>query len=832
MVDVLISFFSTGFPLDKAIQYVEKRHPVCVNDLRMQKVLWDRRMVLDVLAAAGVPTPPSMRVDRDGGPQLEPELAHDLRQRLGIDYSQRKGAAVVEMLDADRIAIDGQEMRKPFVEKPVSGEDHNVHIYFPQSRGGGGRRLFRKVGNKSSEFDPTMTEPRRDGSFIYEEFMDVDNAEDIKVYTIGPEFAYAETRKSPVVDGLVQRNPDGKEVRYITQLPESEKDMARRISIAFKQFICGFDLLRVRDKSYVIDVNGWSFVKGNEEYYDQCSAILTRFCSQHVVPRPLRRPSTATAEDSTSSWVLKANVTVFRHGDRTPKQKLKRSFKCGEAWTEPVIALLQGHRQEIILRQQLGLVCEALSRAMELPGAPVSELQLLTEVIERKKDFPGTKIQMKPSFDENGELKKMQLIIKWGGEFSHAALHQAKDYGTNMRRDMMIMNREALQNCTVYTSSERRVSASAEIFADAFLDDRSGDKPREMVVRKDLLDDSNAAKDLMDRVKQKLKASLRPDAPDANLRPDGWPEDLPPPSYMGEAIKVLLLDMRSTMRANFVELDVENIQQRWCTHETPALFRERWEKLIQDFDEQPNEPSRASELSDMLSHDGLHNRTFLETIFTERGAKAPLERLHHLYRMSITLFEYVCPREYGITPEEKEQIGLLTSLPLLNHIVENLVASAEEKGRCALYFTKESHVHTLLNLILASHLNVVMPRMPPLDYFSSITFEVYEREATASAPDAKRERSLMLSVSEGAHSSEVLSINLDARHALTPLPSRPLTSHMDFDEAITKLSSHNNKSRDTSRGQIEGATVFFGEEDTDQRVVPISSAALAEDASP
>jgi inositol hexakisphosphate/diphosphoinositol-pentakisphosphate kinase len=132
-------------------------------------------------------------------------VVDQIKADLGINISPTtfENESVVSILeDAETIQCGDKTIKKPFVEKPVSGEDHNINVYYPD----GGRRLFRKIGNISSEFDEGLLEIRTGCSYVYEEFIDVKNLEDVKVYTVGLDFAHAETRKSPVVDGIVRRD--------------------------------------------------------------------------------------------------------------------------------------------------------------------------------------------------------------------------------------------------------------------------------------------------------------------------------------------------------------------------------------------------------------------------------------------------------------------------------------------------------------------------------------------------------------------------------------------------------------------------------------------------
>jgi len=132
------------FPLAKAASYVELRKPFCINDLPMQALLWDRRIVGYMLDHLGVPTPRRVEASRDGGPKIPEYLREHIGNRLGIRFPTEVPPADVKLReDGNAIIVNGVTIEKPFVEKPVSGEDHDVYVYFQDGKGG--RKLFRKV---------------------------------------------------------------------------------------------------------------------------------------------------------------------------------------------------------------------------------------------------------------------------------------------------------------------------------------------------------------------------------------------------------------------------------------------------------------------------------------------------------------------------------------------------------------------------------------------------------------------------------------------------------------------------------------------------------------
>lgn len=822
--DFLVSFFSSGFPLQKAIEYVNLRKPFLVNDLELQKILWDRRLVLRLLEAANVPTPDRLVISRDGGPKVDMPVKLKLAKH-GVHLKDHEPEPKFRMEDYDTLILDdGSFLTKPFVEKPVDGEDHNIYVYYPKASGGGGRRLFRKVGNKSSEFDPDLVEPRTEGSYIYEKFMDTDNFEDVKAYTVGPEFCHAETRKSPVVDGIVRRNTYGKELRFVTKLSPEERTMAANICKAFEQTICGFDLLRVRDKSYVIDVNGFSFVKDNAEYYEKCSKILREIfiaARKQIPPRSLKSPVTATVTEE--QWKLKAQVMVIRHADRTPKQKFKFSFK-----SKLFLDLLQGHRVEVIIREKehLRRVLAITDAAIETEAEDLIKLHQLKHALEKKIDMPGTKVQIKPGFkdkDMNAPLEKAQVIVKWGGEATHSSRYQSEDLGEQTRKDILLLNANALNNCDFYTSSERRVVATAQMFADTLL---KGAKYDLCTVER-LLDDSNAAKNLMDDVKKRLKLMLRKGL--SPPRQFAWPEKVPQPFVVLSRVVELMQYHRKIMKWHFDHDNTDGFQERWCCSEDPLLFRERWEKLYKEFESvEKVDPSKISELYDTIKYDALHNRSFLERVFELpeeiemlspdpampnvipheaeysgkfKFAKAPMTlfdrpeyaRLRELYLLAKILFDYVCPQEYGITNDQKLDIGLLTSMPLVQKVIEDLKFNADsDQGRSSFYFTKESHMYTLLGIIFGSNFPVKLKRnqLPELDYLTQIVFEMYEcqsRDERTQKPITKQQ--VRITISPGCNSLSTLDVQLDSKHCISCVPRQSLTHYMDFAEMIAHLRS-------------------------------------------
>ena len=167
-----------------------------------------------------------------------------------------------------------------------------------------------------------------------------------------------------------------------------------------------------------------------------------------------------------------------------------------------------------------------------------------------------------------------------------------------------------------------------------------------------------------------------------------------------------------------------------------------------------------------------------------------LQDFRELYRLSKVLFDFICPQEYGIKDEEKLDIGLLTSLPLAKQILSDIQGMRDNDAAAVVnYFTKESHIYTLLNVIYGSQIPMKIARnaLPELDYMSQIVFELYEAD-DSNDPSGKK-HSIRLSLSPGCHTQDPLDVQLDNDHYIGCIPRIGLTRHLDMDLVTQRLKS-------------------------------------------
>ncbi|XP_047436447.1 inositol hexakisphosphate and diphosphoinositol-pentakisphosphate kinase 2 isoform X11 [Mugil cephalus] len=743
LCDCLISFHSKGFPLDKAVSYAKLRNPLLINDLNMQYYIQDRREVYRILQEEGIDLPRFAVLNRD------PDKPEECNLVEGEDH----------------VEVNGEIFQKPFVEKPVCAEDHNVYIYYPTSAGGGSQRLFRKIGSRSSVYSPESS-VRKTGSYIYEEFMPTDGT-DVKVYTVGPDYAHAEARKSPALDGKVERDSEGKEVRYPVMLSAMEKLVARKVCLAFKQTVCGFDLLRANGHSYVCDVNGFSFVKNSMKYYDDCAKILGNIVMRELAPQfqiPWSIPTEA--EDipivpttSGTMMELRCVIAVIRHGDRTPKQKMKMEVrnpmffdlfeKYGGYKTGKLKLKKPKQLQEVldITRQLLAELGQHNDCEIE---EKKSKLEQLKTVLEMYGHFSGInrKVQLtylphgqpKTSSEEEDTRKEgpsLLLVLKWGGELTPAGRVQAEELGRAFRCmypggqgdyagfpgcGLLRLHSTYRHDLKIYASDEGRVQMTAAAFAKGLLALEGELTPILVQMVKSanmngLLDnDSDSLSSCQHRVKARLHEILQKDreftdedydrlAPTSSASLVNSMKIVENPVATCDQVYALIQSLTSQIRKRME--DPKSADLQLYHSETLELMLQRWSKLERDFRMKNGryDISKIPDIYDCVKYDVIHN------------ASLGLEDTLELFRLSRALADIVIPQEYGINKVEKLDIAYAYCLPLVRKIQLDLQRTHEDESvnklhplysrgvmspgrhvRTRLYFTSESHVHSLLSI--------------------------------------------------------------------------------------------------------------------------------------
>ncbi|XP_054308177.1 inositol hexakisphosphate and diphosphoinositol-pentakisphosphate kinase 1 isoform X34 [Pongo pygmaeus] len=590
----------------------------------------------------------------------------------------------------------------------------------------------------------------------------------LQVYTVGPDYAHAEARKSPALDGKVERDSEGKEIRYPVMLTAMEKLVARKVCVAFKQTVCGFDLLRANGHSFVCDVNGFSFVKNSMKYYDDCAKILGNTIMRELAPQfqiPWSIPTEA--EDipivpttSGTMMELRCVIAIIRHGDRTPKQKMKMEVKHPRFF-----ALFEKHggyktgklklKRPEQLQEVLDITRLLLAELEKEPGGEIEEktgkLEQLKSVLEMYGHFSGINRKVQLTYYPHGVkasnegqdpqretlAPSLLLVLKWGGELTPAGRVQAEELGRAFRCmypggqgdyagfpgcGLLRLHSTFRHDLKIYASDEGRVQMTAAAFAKGLLALEGELTPILVQMVKSanmngLLDsDGDSLSSCQHRVKARLHHILQQDAP---FGPEDYDELAPTrstsllnsmtviqnPVKVCDQVFALIENLTHQIRERMQ--DPRSVDLQLYHSETLELMLQRWSKLERDFRQKSGryDISKIPDIYDCVKYDVQHNGSL--------GLQGTAE----LLRLSKALADVVIPQEYGISREEKLEIAVGFCLPLLRKILLDLQRTHEDESvnklhplysrgvlspgrhvRTRLYFTSESHVHSLLSV--------------------------------------------------------------------------------------------------------------------------------------
>eukprot|EP00656_Telonema_subtile_P050284 TRINITY_DN6475_c0_g1_i5.p1 TRINITY_DN6475_c0_g1~~TRINITY_DN6475_c0_g1_i5.p1 ORF type:complete len:745 (+),score=240.84 TRINITY_DN6475_c0_g1_i5:115-2349(+) len=580
-----------------------------------------------------------------------------------------------------------------------------------------------------------------------------------------------------------------RQVRYPVVLSPSEKLMGSKLVLAFGQFVCGFDVLRSHAGTFVCDVNGFSFVKKSKKYYDDTvfiwrTLLLTTLArGQIIFSRGSRMPVLQPGEEGDSEpeeltlqdtryeplaedqpdkelpegYQLRCVVSVVRHGDRTPKQKMKLALSHDDEVGATYLTLFHKFsvkpKKELKLKEasalqalldtteelmaRLGWSDEGLSEGEEEAQGPCAadarlrqqhpKLVQMRHVLSMWA-FTGInrKVQIKPSKWHNDRVTHGTLVLKWGGELTEAGISQAEALGRHARETMyrgeasglLRLHASYRHDLKIYSSDEGRVQMTAAAFSKGFLD-LEGELPPIIVglVRKDglnqLLDGTEPAERDLHEVKGRLYPLINANQPltealRAELNPHQNQQLKSFLSTVGN-FKELLRDVMLQVKA--MKRVIKQLKRDWeqtslfpplYHSETPTLFYARWKKLSDDFYDKSDDTydiSKIPDLYDNIKYDALHNVPPLDP-----------DSVRELYLATNRLACFVVTAEYGISPEEKYSTGYKICKSLLRKILWDLQAAAgvlenEDRGE----------THKMLHRLEGEQVDVVRSRL----YFTS-----------------------------------------------------------------------------------------------------------------